>query len=59
MADPPSYPDSGEDTRVGPDRESATGTPRWLSVAGIIIAIVLVVLFIVLHLTGILGPGAH
>jgi len=59
MADPPPYPDTGDDTGVGPDRGSATSTPRWVSVLGIIIAIVLVLLFVVLHLTGTLGPGAH
>jgi hypothetical protein len=59
MADPPPYPDTGDDTEAEPDRGSATGTPRWVSVFGIIIAIVLVLLFVVLHLTGTLGPGAH
>jgi len=59
MADPPRYPDTGDDTGVGPDGGSATSTPRWVSVLGIIIAIVLVLLFVVLHLTGTLGPGAH
>jgi hypothetical protein len=41
---------------VEPARES---TPRWMKVLGIIIAIGLVLLFVVLHLTGSLGPGAH
>jgi hypothetical protein len=56
MADPPPYPDTGDDTG---ERGSATGTPRWVFVLGIIIAIALVLLFVVLHLTGTLGPGAH
>jgi hypothetical protein len=56
MADPPRYPHSDADTG---DRGSATGTPRWAVVLGIVIAIVLVLLVIVLHLTGTLGPGAH
>jgi hypothetical protein len=59
MADPPSYPDTGDDTGVGPDLGSATSTRRWVPVLGIVIAIVLVVLLVVLHLTGVLGPGAH
>jgi hypothetical protein len=59
MADPPSYPDTGEDTGVGPDRRSASSTPRWVPVLGIVIAIALVLLLVVFHLTGILGPGAH
>ena len=44
---------------VGYGRRSATGTPRWVSVLGIIVAVGLVLLFFVLHLTGVLGPGAH
>jgi len=55
MANPPLHPDTGD----GPDRGSASSTPRWVLVLGIIIAIVLVLLFVVLHLTGTLGPGAH
>jgi hypothetical protein len=58
-ADPAPSPDAGDDTGVGRDRGSATGTPRWVAVLGIVIAIVLVLSFFVLHLTGILGPGAH
>ena len=42
-------------THEGPDRESTTSTPpstpRWVKVSGII-AIVLVLLFVILHLTG-------
>jgi hypothetical protein len=59
MADPPPYPDTGDDTGVGRERGSASGRPRWVAVLGILIAIVLVLLFVVLHLTGTLGPGAH
>jgi hypothetical protein len=56
MADPPRYPDTGD----GPEeRGSASGRPRWVFVLGIFIAIALVLLFVVLHLTGTLGPGAH
>jgi hypothetical protein len=59
MADPPRYPDTGDDTGLGRDRGSASSRPRWVSVLGIVIAIALVLLFVVLHLTGALGPGAH
>jgi hypothetical protein len=55
MADLPSHRDTND--RVGPG--PGTGTPRWKSVAGVILAIVVVALFIALHLTGVLGPGAH
>jgi hypothetical protein len=56
MADPPRYPDTGDDSGDG---QSARSAPRWLTVLGIAIAIALIVLFVVLHLTGTLGPGAH
>jgi hypothetical protein len=59
MAHPPPYPDTGDDTGVASDRGSSTGTPRWVSVLGIIIAIGLVLLIVVLHLTGTIGPGTH
>ncbi len=57
MADPPSYPDTGDDTGVGPDRGSPPSTPRWVKVFGIIV-IVLLLLFVILHLTG-GGLGGH
>ena len=65
MADPPPYPaadsDISDDTRVSPDRGSTTGTPRWVKVFGII-ALVLVLLFVIMMLTGrggSHGPGRH
>ncbi len=59
MADPPPYPDSNSDTGddVRTDRGSTTTTPRWVKVFEII-AIVLVFLFVILHLTG-GGLGRH
>ena len=61
MADPPAYPDSnsdtGDDTRLRPDRESPPSMPRWVKVLGIIV-IVLVLVFIILHLIG-GGLGGH
>jgi hypothetical protein len=59
MADPHPDPDSGDNTGVGLSRGSATRTPRWVPVLGIVITIGLVLLLVVLHLTGVLGPGAH
>ena len=44
-------------THEEPDRESAPSTPRWVKVFAII-AILLVVLFVILHLTG-LAPTGH
>ena len=57
MADPPPYPDDTGDESG--DGGSVRSRPRWVTVLGIIIAIALILLFVVLHLTGTLGPGAH
>jgi hypothetical protein len=59
MADPPRHPDTGEDSGVAPDRGPAARRSRWVAVLFWIIGIVLVLAFLVLHLTGALGPGAH
>ncbi len=48
---------SNDDTRVRPDREATTSTPRWVYLSGIL-ALVLAVLFAILHLTG-GGFGGH
>lgn len=61
MADSLSDPDTGNDDAAAPHRGTPTGTPRWAKVAGII-ALVLVLLFLVLELTGLRGghgPGRH
>jgi hypothetical protein len=58
MADPPRYPDTGDDPGVRPDRESTTGTRSWVGKVLLIIAVVLVLLFVIQHLAGnILGGG--
>jgi hypothetical protein len=56
MADPSRYPDAG----VRLDGGSTPPTPRWVKAFGAIVVVV-VVLFIVLHLTGMSlgGPGSH
>lgn len=53
------YPDTGDETGAGPDSGSAAGTPRWIKVVGIVIAVLVVLMFVVMHLTGAVGPGAH
>ena len=45
------------DTGLGSEQRPGTAAPRWVKVFGII-AIVLVLLFAVLHLTG-HSPGGH
>jgi hypothetical protein len=59
MAHPPPYPGSGDDSGTESDRGSTGGAPRWVSVVGIIAFVVLVLLMVVLHLTGVIGPGTH
>jgi hypothetical protein len=60
MADPPPYPEGRDDTGVGPEPRSTTGTPRWVKVSGII-ALALVLLFVIVMLIGggNHGPGRH
>ena len=65
MGDLPPAPDprgdSGNDTRVRPTAQRPPATPRWVKIFGIIV-IVLVLMFVVLHLTGnspFGGPGGH
>lgn len=62
MADPPSYPgtsDSGEDAGTGPADGQAPGRPRWKAAAVWVIVIALLLVMLILHLTGTLGPGTN
>ncbi len=62
MADPPRYPDTGDDTSVRPTADRPPSTPRWVKVSGIIV-IVVVLLFVVVMMVagggGEHGPGRH
>lgn len=52
MADRPPYPNSDpDDAGVGSDHGSTPSTPRWVYMFGII-ALAVVLLFVILHLTG-------
>lgn len=63
MADPLPEPDldpNGHDNVDAPyGHGSTTGRPRWMRVLWIVVALGVVALVIVLHVTGTLGPGAH
>lgn len=59
MAHPPSHPDTGDIAGSESELASASRRPRWVTVAGIVVVIALLMLFVVLHLTGAVGPGAH
>jgi hypothetical protein len=57
MTHQPRYQDSDEDT--GAAREPLTARQRWARVAVIAIVAALVLLMVILHITGTLGPGTH
>lgn len=60
MADPDSNSDTGDDTRVRPDRGSPPSTPRWVKVFGIIvIVLVLLVVGLMIFGGGEHGPSRH
>jgi hypothetical protein len=57
MAELPRHPDTGE-VGDGPSPEP-TPTPGWIGyVIGVVVVVALLVV-IVLHLTGVVGPGVH
>jgi hypothetical protein len=51
--------DSADDACTESGHEAGGSTPRWLPVLAILTVVGLVVLFVVLHLTGVFGPGVH
>ena len=54
--DPPAYPAADEETGRDP---GAASSGRWTRVIVLGIVVVLVAVVVVLHLTGVLGPGSH
>ncbi|MER5911890.1 hypothetical protein ABT124_15620 [Streptomyces sp. NPDC001982] len=54
MSDSPSEPTTGASS----DRGTAPAAPRWVKISGIG-ALAVVILFLVLHLSGAMGPGMH
>jgi anti-sigma-K factor RskA len=59
VADLPFHPDTDDETGGGTERSATSGRPRWKSVAVATIAVAVLALFVVLHLTGVLGPADH
>lgn len=59
MADPPPYPDTGNDADdTAADREPAI-TGSWVSKVIIALVAALLAVIVILHLTGVVGPGTH
>jgi hypothetical protein len=59
MADPPRSPKTEDEARRGADGAAASSTPRWVLILVAIVAVALLGLMVLLHLTGTLGPGVH
>jgi hypothetical protein len=51
--------DAGDDRREEADSGSAGGPPRGLTILAVVIGALLILMFVLLHLTGAIGPGAH
>jgi hypothetical protein len=58
MTDPPRRPGTDGDDGPAPAGPPG-GASRWKIVLGVTIAIALLVVIVLLHLTGTIGPGAH
>jgi hypothetical protein len=58
MTDPLSSPEDTNATR-GPNKGTRGGRPGWAVVVGIVLAIALLALIVLLHLSGVIGPGSH
>ena len=59
MADPPRSPKTKDEARRGTDGAAASSTPRWVLILVAIVAVALLGLMVLLHLTGTLGPCVH
>lgn len=61
MGDPQPHPDPGEDRRTQTDRGAMGGSRGRIPVGvfALALGIALLVLMVVLHLTGTIGPGSH
>jgi hypothetical protein len=58
MAELPHHPESDDDAGVGSDHGSSIRT-RWTTYLFVIVGVALVLVMVVLHLAGIVGPGTN
>jgi hypothetical protein len=58
MTERPSHTQSDDEAPMRVDRGSAASPQRWLGVVGIVITLVILT-FVVMHLTGVMGSGGH
>jgi hypothetical protein len=54
-----SHSEPDKEVRMRVDRESAASPPRWMIAVGIAIATLVILMFVVLHLTGVMVSGGH
>jgi hypothetical protein len=59
MAIPPRHPDISDDMSNQADDKSAVARPRWKVALVVVIVIAVLVLFIVLHVTGVVGAKTN
>jgi hypothetical protein len=59
MTERPSHSEPGEEERMRVDLGPAPSPPRWMTVAGTVVVILVILAFVVLHLSGVMGSGGH
>jgi hypothetical protein len=59
MSEPLPEREAGDDRHVDIEPGPVASRPRWVTPLGIAVALVAVAALVVLHLTGVIGGGAH
>jgi len=59
MAELPTHRSTEDESGEGPAGTPRASGPNWKPVMGIAIGVALVVLFVLLHVTGVIGSGSH